>query len=181
MLTITIPETEFYNSEKQEFFKTKETKLQLEHSLVSISKWESKYMIPFIDTKEKTKEQILYYIKCMTINQNVDDTVYSSLTDDLVSQIVNYIQSPMTATTITDTSTSKSTAKEKLTSELIYYAMTAYNIPWEAQKWHLNRLITLIKICQIKNEPQKKMTAKDLAKRNSALNAARRKQLNTRG
>ena len=180
MLRITIPAVELWDERKQEFIITKEQTLQLEHSLVSISKWESKWCKPFLSKQEKTFEETLDYIKCMTITQNVDPEVYNYLTNKNIEEINNYINAPMTATYFSDEKTSK-TSREQVTAELIYYWMIALNIPFECQKWHLNRLLTLIKVCSIKNQPPKKRSRKEIMSRNAALNAARRKQLNTKG
>ena len=180
MLRITIPAVEQWDERKQEFVTTKEQTLQLEHSLVSLSKWESKWCKAFLTKQEKTFEETLDYIKCMTITQNVDPEVYNYLTNKNIEEINNYIDAPMTATYFSDNKTVKS-SREQITAELIYYWMIALNIPFECQKWHLNRLLTLIKICNIKNQPPKKRSRKEIMSRNAALNAARRKQLNTKG
>lgn len=181
MLQITIPEVELWDEHKLEFIYLKGKTLQLEHSLVSISKWESKWHKSFINTNDKTEEEILDYIKCMTLTQNVDPEVYLRLTTENITQINKYIDDPMTATTFSDDKTS-SKNREVITSEIIYYWMIALNIPIDiCQKWHLNRLLTLIRVCNIKNSPPKKMSKKELMSRNAALNAARRQQLNTRG
>lgn len=180
MLQITIPAVELWDERKQEFVITKEQTLQLEHSLVSISKWESKWCKPFLTKQEKTFEETLDYIKCMTLTQNVDPEVYNYLTNENIKEINEYIGAPMTATYFSDEKTSK-TSREQVTAELIYYWMIAFNIPFECQKWHLNRLLTLIKVCSIKNQPPKKRSRKEIMRRNAALNAARRKQLNTKG
>lgn len=180
MLRITIPEVELWDEEKQEFIYIKEQTLSLEHSLVSLSKWESKWNKAFLGKTEKTPEETLDYIKCMTITQNVDPEIYNYLTPDNINQVNKYIEAPMTATTFSNEKIS-STSRETVTSELIYYWMIALNIPFECQKWHLNRLLTLIRVCNIKNAPPKKMSKRELMSRNSALNAARRQQLNTRG
>lgn len=180
MLQITIPAVELWDERKQEFVTTKEQTLQLEHSLVSISKWESKWCKPFLSKQEKTFEETLDYIKCMTITQNVDPEVYNYLTTKNIEEINNYINAPMTATYFSDDKIAK-TSREQITAELIYYWMIALNIPFECQKWHLNRLLTLIKVCNIKNQPPKKRNRKEIMSRNTALNAARKKQLNTKG
>lgn len=179
MLTIEIPSTEMFDDNKQEFINIKGQVLQLEHSLVSLSKWESKWNIPFLNKKEKTGEQVLDYIRCMTITQNVNPIVYNGLTNENINMINDYIDAPMTATTFSDNS--GNSGREIVTSELIYYWMIALNIPMECQKWHLNRLLTLIRVCNVKNAPPKKMSRQELISRNAALNAARRKQLNTKG
>ncbi len=178
MLVITVPATEMFNDDTQEFIETKEQVLQLEHSLVSLSKWESKWNKPFLDNKDKTLAETLDYIKCMTITQNVHDEVYNRLSKSNIEAINNYIDSPMTATTFSDNTKS---SREIITSEVIYYWMISLNIPFECQKWHLNRLLTLIRVCNVKNTPPKKMSKKDIMSRNAALNAARRKKLNSKG
>lgn len=181
MLRITIPPVESWDERTNEFVLSFEGQtLQLEHSLVSISKWESKWCKSFIATKNKTNEEILDYIKCMTITQNVKPEVYLYLSKENVEQINKYIEAPMTATTFSEDKHSNA-GREIITSELIYYWMIALNIPPEYQKWHLNRLLTLIKVCSIKNAPPKKRSKGDIMRRNAALNAARRQQLNTRG
>ena len=180
MLEITIPAIELWDEEKQEFINKKEQTLQLEHSLVSLSKWESKWCKSFLYTKEKTFEETLDYIKCMTITQNVSDNVYTRLTNKNIEDINNYIAAPMTATVFYDNK-NQGGKNETVTAELIYYWMISLNIPFECQKWHLNKLITLIRVCNVKNTPPKKMSKRELMSRNASLNAARRKQLNTRG
>lgn len=180
MLRVTIPATELWDESKEEFVNTKEQTLQLEHSLVSLSKWESKWCKPFLSKDTKTEEEDLDYIKCMTITQNVDPSVYEFIPNDIREEIKKYINAPMTATWFSDDKGGKS-GSEQITSELIYYWMITQNIPFECEKWHLNRLLTLIKVCNIKNQPPKKMGKKAIMSRNSALNAARKKQLNTKG
>lgn len=180
MLQITIPSTELWDEQKEEFVYTKEKTLQLEHSLVSISKWESKWNKSFLSSKEKTTEEIIDYIRCMTITQNVDPEVYTRLSNRTIQQIYDYINAPMTATVFSDTGR-KGGNRDVITSELIYYWMIALNIPFECQKWHLNRLLTLIRVCEIKNAPPKKMSKRETMRRNAALNAARRKKYNTKG
>ena len=181
MLTITIPAVEAFDDEKQEFIiLKKEQTLQLEHSLVSISKWESKWCKPFLSRTEMTFEETLYYVKCMTVTPNVDPNIYIHLTRKNFDEINKYIESPMTATTFYELGPKKPN-NETVTSELIYYWMIALNIPMECQKWHLNRLLTLIRVCNIKNTPPKKMSKRETMSRNAALNAARKKQFNTTG
>ena len=182
MLRITVPiSSEGWDEVKEEFVSAEEQILELEHSLVSLSKWESKWCKPFLSSSDKTDEEILDYIKCMTLTQNVNDDVYSRLTIDNFRQINDYINAPMTATTFSEDKNGKR-SREIITSELIYYWMIALQIPVEeCQHWHLNRLITLVRVCNIKNAPPKKMSKRDVMSRNASLNAARRKQLNTRG
>ena len=181
MLQITVPATEQWDESKQEFINTKEQTLLLEHSLVSLSKWESKWCKSFLSSKEdKTNEETIDYIRCMTLNKNVDPNVYYCLTKENIKQIYDYINAPMTATVLPKDHRNK-TNREVITSELIYYWMIALTIPSEYERWHLNRLITLINVCSIKNAPPKKRSRRELMSRNAALNAARRKQFNTRG
>jgi len=181
MLQITIPAAELWNEKTNEFVKVKEQVLQLEHSLVSLSKWESKWCKPFMSKMEKTSEETIDYIRCMTMSQNIDFDVYNGVTNDIIEQVSNYIEAPMTATTFS-TSNKNVINKDIITAEIIYYWMVALNIPFECQKWHLNRLLTLINVCNIKNQPPKKSgSKKDLYARNAALNAARRQSLNTTG
>ena len=179
MLTIVVPEREYFDDYKNEFVHTKEVTLQLEHSLVSLSKWEAKWNKPFLSTNDKTDEEILDYIRCMTVTQNVDKSVYYRLSKENIEKINNYINLPMTATTFSDKNTSRN--KETITAEIVYYWMIALNIPFECQKWHLNRLLTLVKVCSIKNTPPKKMSRNEIFNRNRALNASRRKALGTKG
>lgn len=181
MLKITIPEGELFNEETQEFITCKEQTIQLEHSLVSLSKWESKWHKSFLEhIKELTPEESTDYVRCMTITQNVDQNVYMFLSNDNMKEINDYINNPMTATTFNEEKTS-SGKKEIITSEVLYYDMIALNIPFECQKWHLNRLMTLIKVCDIKSQPPKKMGRKATINQYAALNAARRKRLNSKG
>ena len=181
MLTIKIPATEAFDESTGEFINTKEQELQLEHSLISISKWESKWCKPFLSKQDKTAEEIVDYVKCMTLNKNVSDEVYNCLTQENINAINEYIGAPMTATYFSNTERGKKN-NEQITSELVYYWMIALQIPFEpCQKWHINRLLTLIRVCNIKNQPPKKMSKREIMSRNTALNTARRQQLNTKG
>lgn len=180
MLTIIVPGGEFFD-EKNNVVITKASKeLQLEHSLISISKWESKWCIPFLSKEEKSVEQTIDYVKCMTLTQNVDPEVYDRLTDQNLMDVKKYIEAPMTATWFNEAEDSRANS-EQVTAELIYYWMISLQIPVEFQKWHLNRLLTLIRVCNIKNTPGKKMSKKDIMSRNAALNAARRQKFNSKG
>ena len=180
MLQITIPSVELFDEVHNEFIRTKEQTLQLEHSLVSLSKWESKWHKSFLSKQEKSHEETIDYIKCMTLTQNIDPSVYNYLTNENIRQVNAYIEDPMTATYFSDDKIAK-TSREVVTAELIYYWMIALNIPVKFEKWHLNRLLTLIKVCNIKNSPPKKRSKRDIMSRNAAINAARRKQLNSKG
>ena len=179
MLTITIPKIEQYDEVSNEFVYSKEQTLQLEHSLVSLSKWESKWHKPFLSKEDKTIDETVDYIKCMTITQNIDPSVYTFVTADNLRQINKYIESDMTATKFYNDKTTPN--RDIITAEIIYYWMIAMTIPFECQKWHLNRLLTLINVCNEKNKPAKKMNKKETMNRNRALNEARKKSLNTKG
>ena len=180
MLEITIPEQELFNEATNEFITIRSQTLKLEHSLVSISKWESKWKVPFLDKGKKTREQTIDYIRCMTITQNVNPMVYMGVTNKNIEEISAYIDDPMTATWFNEQQ-KRTGQKEIVTSELIYYWMIALNIPMECQRWHLNRLLTLVRVCNIKNQQPKKMSKSEIYSRNRALNAARRQSINSKG
>lgn len=180
MLTIKIPSGELYDEEKNEFIQIKEHTIRMEHSLISISKWESKWKKPFFGKEPPTDEEMFDYLKCMTITQNVPDEVYLFFTAQNIKLVTDYILQDQTATFVPNTD-NKTIRGETVTSELVYYWMVACQIPWEAQTWHLSRLLTLINVCNFKNSPQKQMSTNELLSRNRALNAARRKQWNTKG
>lgn len=181
MLQITIPAVEAWDESRQEFVGVKEQTLQLEHSLVSLSKWESRWHKAFLSKNDKTEEELRDYIRCMTLTQNVNPNVYLFLTNENLRQIKEYIDDPMSATVITSTPSGNKSSREIVTSELIYYWMIALNIPPEYQKWHLNRLLKLIEVCNIKNTPPKKRSKSEIMRSNAALNAARRRQYGSRG
>ena len=180
MLHITIPSREYWDEVNQVFVNTKEQKLQLEHSLVSISKWEAKWHKAFMSHENRTYEETIDYIRCMTITQNVDPEIYKFIPNEIIEQVNEYIANPMTATWFSEDKTSRRSG-ETVTSELIYYWMISLNIPKECEKWHLNRLLTLVRVCNIKNQPPKRMSKRETASRYAALNKARRNSLNTRG
>lgn len=181
MLQINIDGGEFYNENTNEFVTVKGARLNLEHSLVSISKWEAKWMKPFFSDSPKTTDELLDYIRCMTINSNqIDDAVYSFISSKDIQKISSYISSPMTATTFNERG-QRNSRKEIVTSELVYYWMVAYGVPFECEKWHINRLLTLIRICSIKNTPPKKMSKRDTINYYKNLNEARKASLGTRG
>jgi hypothetical protein len=180
-LVITVPEFELFNEETCEFFSVKETKLKLEHSLVSISKWEAKWEKPFLNGISDGEETI-DYIRCMTLMQNVDPNVYLVLPQiqSAMDAINEYIDKPMTATTIRERG-KRGGRNRIVTSELVYYWMITYGIPTEFQKWHFNRLMMLIRVCQAEGEPPKKMSQKEIMQENAAINAARKAKYHTRG
>lgn len=178
MISIHIPEIELLDEKTMEFIKIKPQDLVLEHSLISISKWESKWHKPFLANNNKSTEEVIDYLRCMTITQNVDPRAYDFISKDDILRIDDYIQDSMTATTF---SNQQKKNRDIITAEIVYYWMITFNIPFECQKWHLNRLLTLINVCTLKNQPPKKMSKSEIRSRNAALNAARRKTLNTRG
>lgn len=181
MFQLTIPLTaEGWDEMKEEFVEPKTVTIQLEHSLVSLSKWESKWCKPFLVKKDLTNEEALDYIKCMTITSNVKPDVYNHLTTTNINEILEYINAPMTATTVREDKHSKG-GNKIVTSELIYHWMIELGIPFECQKWHLNRLIMLIKVRNAELTPSKKMSQREIMSRNAALNAANKKRLHTRG
>lgn len=180
MLQITIPDSEFYDEEKQEFKYIKGKTLTLEYSLVSISKWESKWKVPFVESKNRTVEEMQDFIRCMTITQNVDPMLYKSIDITTINKVIDYMDDPMTATTFSNNG-QQSKKKEIITSELVYYWMTALQIPFECQKWNFNRLMVLIRIASEKNAPPKKMSKSEITRQNKALNAQRRAKYKTRG
>lgn len=172
---------EQWDSEKEEFIPAVIFSLRLEHSLLSIHDWESKWKKPFLHTTELTLDETLDYIKCMTLDKDVDPVIYSYLSDENIQEIRKYIDDPMTATTFYDGNNKKGGKKEIITAEIIYYWMIAQNIPVEFNQWHLSRLLTLIRVCSEKNAPPKKMSKTETARKYAELNAQRKKQLNTKG
>lgn len=180
MLKIKVPKGELFNDRTGEFIQVQEQELTLEHSLVSVSKWESKWKKPFLDKKGRTQQEIVDYIRCMTLTQNVRPEVYKVIDGKTIQKVLDYIDDPMTATWFSNEPKSQAN-KRTVTNELIYCWMINLGIPMECQKWHLNRLMTLIKVCDLEGSPKKKMSGADLAKRNRSLNAARKARMKTNG
>lgn len=180
MLEIEVPGTEIWDSEKEIFYYTDPSKLVLEHSLISISKWESKWNKPFLSKDEKTQEEMIDYVKCMIVNR-ADPMVCNCLTTDNYKQINDYIAAPMTATTFRENGGAPRGNREIMTAEVIYFYMISFGIPFECEKWHINRLLTLIRVCSIKNSPRKKMSKSAAAKQQRALNAQRRAKAHSKG
>lgn len=182
MLHITIPKQEYWDESKEEFvYYNDECKLVLEHSLVSISKWEAKWEKPFLTKEQKSSEEMLDYIKCMTLTQNVREGTYARLSNQNLAEINNYINASRTATWFNNEGRQILNNREQITSELIYYWMIALEIPFECQKWHLNRLLTLIEVCNIKNQKPKPRSRREIMRSNAKLNAMNRKRFNTKG
>lgn len=179
MLRLHVENLEFFDEDTQEFILINQD-IVLEHSLLSISKWEAKWKKSFFKT-ERTIDEYLDYIRCMTITPNVNPSLYRCLTQKHLKKIQEYINDPMTATVIKSLNP-RHNKNRGITSELIYCWMFAQNIPIECEKWHFNRLMTLIEVCSIENNPKKKkMSKRDILHQNSAINAARRAKYGTRG
>lgn len=179
MLKLYILGDEYLDESNNELVSPVETVLELEHSLVSLSKWESFWCKPFLGTEKKTSEETVGYIHAMLLDPDVPPEALARLTNEHFEQVNKYIESKMTATWFSDKPGAPS--REIITAELIYYWMIQLNIPFECETWHLNRLFTLIRVCNQKNTPAKKMSRRELAERNRALNAKRKAQLQTRG
>ena len=178
MLSITIPTTKLYDEVNNLFTTVKGQTLQLEHSLVSLSKWESKWCKPFLNDEQKlTDEETIDYVRCMTLTQNVNPLIYKCLNDDHIAEIQRYIDAPMTATWFSNPEGKGQVNGETVTNEIMYHWMFTFGIPIDCQKWHLNRLITLIRVFIAKSQKPKPMTLQERA----ALNEARKKQYNTKG
>lgn len=184
-MTIVIPDiNDGWDSKNQVFINQKGATLVLEHSLVSLQKWESKWHVPYMSDDPKTGEQIVDYIKCMTVfPKSVDPGVYNYIPKSELEKIADYIKNPMTATTFTDNAkqSGASFKKEKITAEVIYFWMIQLGIPTEYRKWHLNQLLSLIHVCELKSAPQKKMGRNEILAQNRALNAQRRAKMHSRG
>ena len=180
MLELIVPMSEGFNEETQEFVTVDAFKLEMEHSLVSLSKWESEFQKPFLHTKDKTAEEIYRYVKLMTLTPDVPDEVFLALTERNVREIDAYLDSKQTATWFTEDPNQKP-SQEIITSEVIYYWMFSSGIDKSCEEWNLNRLFTLIKVFSEKNKPQKKMSKAKLAQQHRDLNAQRRAQLGTTG
>lgn len=180
MLRIIVPGDEHYDEETNTFLTVGDVSVDLEHSLVSLSKWESKHQKPFLGAGEKTPEEIVEYIQCMIVSQNVPQNIVLRFSQDNLNAINDYINSKESATTFGQLPERKGPG-ETITSELIYYWMVAFNINWEAQYWHLNRLFSLVQICNLKNSKPKKMSRNEMAQQRAKLNAERRAQLGTSG
>lgn len=182
MLSITIKGIEGWDEEKEEFVDIEKDKtIQLEHSLLSISKWESKWKKPFLLKDEKTYEETVDYIRCMTVTKNVDPKLYSRITNEHISKVAAYIEDSMTATWFSKETKQKAYSREVITSEIVYYWMVAFNIPFECEKWHFSRLLTLIRVCNAKQSKPEKRNKREMLQSRAALNEARKKKLHTRG
>lgn len=180
MLKIVVPGVEMFDEQSQEFVTIGDVTLEMEHSLVSLSKWESIYEKPFLGNSEKTNEEILEYVKLMTLTPNPPEGIFYKLSEDNLDAIKNYIEAKMTATWFNEAPGAPK-SRDIITAEVIYYWMIVFQIPFECDHWHLNRLFTLIRVCNIKQAKPKKMSRAEIAARNRELNAQRRAQLGTKG
>ena len=182
MIRIVIPETEYWDEGREVFLRTKRHVLNLEHSLLSVSKWESKWHKPFLGEAEKTPEEFLDYIRCMTVGEAPEEEAYWAIPVGEMDRIEAYIKDDMTATWFSEKEGKGYKGRgQTVTNELIYYWMVALEIPFSCEKWHLNRLLTLIRVCNEQNAPKKKMSKRDIMMQNHALNQARKAKLHSRG
>lgn len=178
--TIVVPDLRLFDDEKQEFVTIKGTTFKIQHSLVSLSKWEEKWHKPFLSKTQKTQEELIDYVRCMTITQNVNPEIYNYLPVSVMNEIIEYMNDPMTATTIKQNE-KRPPNRQIITAEVIYGWMIGLNIPMDFQKWHLNKLMTLIEVVNEQNNPSKKMGKNATMAQNRSLNAARRAALHSKG
>lgn len=181
MIRISTPSGEYYDEQKQEFVSVKGQTVLLEHSLRSLAKWEARWKKPFLTNKQKTRAETIDYVRCMSTTPGVDPSIFETLTDASLNRISEYINDPMTATTFSERDQRKKPSREIVTAELIYYWMVALQIPFECQDWHLNKLLTLIRVCEIKNQPKKKGNTREDLNRRNRLNQARKQKMGTTG
>lgn len=181
MLTLNVQIVEGFDNATQKFVPMQSVELELEHSLVSLSKWEQKYEKPFLSADKKTIEETIFYFKCMCLTPNVPDEVWEHITDTDLQAVNEYINRKMSAAWFNERRGSGGPSREVITADLIYYWMVAQQIDWQAQYWHLNTLLTLVKVINHKNQPEKKRTRREIAQDNARINAQRLKDLGTRG
>jgi hypothetical protein len=181
MLTLRVGATEVYDEGTESFRPSGGFELQLEHSLISLSKWESEFEKPFLGKEEKTAEEAMAYIRCMVLTPNPPGDFLDKLSKENIDEINAYVNKKMTATWFSDITPETRRQSETVTAELIYYWMTIFHIEWEAQYWHLNRLFTLIRICNVKQDKPKKMSRAEMIQRQREMNARRKAELGTRG
>jgi hypothetical protein len=180
VLELVIKGEEFYDNETEKFFTIGDDTVLLEHSLASVSKWESHFEKPFLSSEEKTPEEWFWYVEAMTLTPIFSRGVFLRMSKENIQEINTYINARRTGTWFNEGANQRR-ATETITAELVYYWMITLNIPFECQYWHFNKLLTLIKVCNLKNAPEKKMTAAEVAQRNRTLNQQRKEQLKTAG
>ena len=183
-IVVTVPKSEVYDEENDIFYEIKnEVTLVMEHNLIAISRWESKFHKPYLTKDTKTNEEILYYLECMTITKGVESYVYRCIPKSELLRITEYINDPMTGTTVRESPYAKKQGKEEIQSaELLYYYMFKLGIPKECENWHLNRLMTLMKVYGAKDEkPDGKASRSELIARNRAINARNRSKYHSKG
>lgn len=181
MIRISTPDGEIFDERTQEFKTVVGQTVFLEHSLRSLAKWEARWKKPFLTNKQKTRAETIDYVRCMSTTPGVDPSIFETLTDASLNKISEYINDPMTATTFSERDQRKKPSREIVTAELIYYWMVALQIPFECQDWHLNKLLTLIRVCEIKNQPKKKGNTREDLNRRNRLNQARKQKMGTTG
>lgn len=181
MIQILTKSGDLFDEKTQEFVHVEGGMILLEHSLRSLARWESRWKKPFLSKDSKTRAETIDYVRCMSLTKGVNPSVFEMLTDKDMARISDYINDPMTATTFSNRGPSKPPSREIITAELIYYWMVALQIPFECQDWHLNKLLTLIRICEIKNQPKKKQSPREIMSQNAKLNAERRKRFGSKG
>ena len=180
MLIVSLPEVEGFDEETQSFVSLPGGELHLEHNLIALSKWESITHKHLIGNEDVSPEEMLLYIECMITDEEYDRELLDRLPASEIERVSNYMADTKTATTFVNKG-DKDGSGEYTSSELIYYWMIACQIPFECETWHLSRLLTLIRVCNEKNQPEKKMSRSDILSRNRDLNRARRQALGSKG
>lgn len=184
MLKLTIHGTEQFDEASNEFFTPADVNLELEHSLISLSKWEAIWEKPFLSAEEKTTDETFSYIECMCLTPDVPPETFRRLRGDHLETINKYIEAKMSATWFTDAPAPKGRSREVITAEIMYHWIVAFTLPLDVENWHLNRFFTLVKVCNEKNAPpdkKKKMSPQQIMERNRALNEKRLQELKTKG
>lgn len=180
MYRLVLPSSEYFDSVNNEFITVPGKTYKLEHSLISVSKWEAKYHRPFLSPTKgpNTRQEVLDYISCMSISEEIDPMILRSMSNAKVQEVMEYINNPMTATTFNEKNSNRRKAASNtfMTSEVIYWQMASFGIPYECEKWHLNRLLTLIRVCDEKGQPAKKMSQNDILRQYAGVNAKRRRK-----
>ena len=187
MVEIYIPKSQIIDEETGVVYTAeKDWKLALEHSLISVQKWEAKWHVAFLNKGTRTFEQTIDYLRCMTLTPNVPDEVYYCIPHTELKRVLEYVDDPMTATRINDgfdsgNSYGKKMGKDVITAEVIYNWMISLNIPTEYRKWHLNQLLTLIRVINAKNQPKKKRRMRDVLEEYKSINEANKRRFGTKG